>query len=159
MPVCGRTVGCELYSIVMMIGAPEAPIRAVDPADGTWTTVVKPRVQSAMARSCFRFVAVFGTSSVWVRLWLSVNASVAICPVAFQVMLRVSRAAPSRRTGVRAESIGWEKVTLRLPRKATACWPSARGASLKVAPATLCAEHQRGGHQHEDDGENPPAAL
>src|SRR5438445_626349 len=41
MPVCGRTVGWELFSIWMMIGAPEAPIRAVDPADGTCTMVMK----------------------------------------------------------------------------------------------------------------------
>src|SRR6266852_9954285 len=121
----------------MMIGAPDVPLRAVDPADGTCTTVEKLRVQSATARSCLRLVAVFGTSSVWVRLWLSVTASVALCPVASHVMLFPSGAAPSRITAVRAASIGWEKATLILPRRATAGWPSARGASLKVAPVTL----------------------
>src|SRR6266704_377769 len=75
MPVCGRTVGCELFSIWMMIGALDVPSRAVDPADGTWTTVVKPSVQLATTRSCLRLVAVLGTRSVWVRLWVSVTAS------------------------------------------------------------------------------------
>src|SRR5258708_24065085 len=106
--VGGGTEGCGLFSIWMMIGALDVPIRAVDPAEGTWTTVEKLRVQSATARSCLRFVAVFGTSSVWVRLWLSVTASVALCPVASQAMLLPSRAAPSRRTDLRAASLGCE---------------------------------------------------
>ena len=78
MPVCGRTVGCELFSIWMMIGAPELPIRAVDPAEGTCTMAVKVSFQSATARSCLRFAAVFGTSNEWARLWLTLSATVAV---------------------------------------------------------------------------------
>src|SRR5437763_17163516 len=106
IPDCGRTVGCELFSIWMMIGALDVPIRVVDPADGTWTTVLKPMVQLATARSCLRFIAVLGTRSVWVRLWLSVTASVALWPVASQVMFLASTAAPSRRMGGRPGAIG-----------------------------------------------------
>ena len=78
IPLCGRTVGCELFSIWMMIGAPEVPIRAVEPAEGTCTMAPKFSFQSATARSCRRFAAVFGTSSECVRLWLTVSATVAI---------------------------------------------------------------------------------
>src|SRR5438045_4970636 len=94
-PVCGRTVACELFSIWMMIGALDVPIRAVDPADGTWTTVVKPMVQLVTARSRLRFVAVLGTRTVWVRLWLRVTASVALWPVGSQVMLLEPTAGPA----------------------------------------------------------------
>src|SRR6202165_6198150 len=121
----------------MMIGAPDVPIRAVDPADGTCTTVVKLSFQSVTARSCLRLVIVLGTSNVWVRLWLSVTARDAVCPALSQVMLLASTAVPSKRSGVRALSIGWEEAGLRLSRSATACWASGRGVSLKVEPVTL----------------------
>src|SRR3984893_1027253 len=130
MPVWGRTVGCELFSIWMMIGAPDVAMRVLDRADGTCTIVVKLSFQSATARSCRLFVAVFGTSSVWVRLWVSVNASVALWPVLSQVRLFASTAVPSRTRGVLAASIGCEKLTLRLARRAIACWASALGASF-----------------------------
>src|SRR5256714_14904493 len=113
MPVCGRTVGCELFSIWMMMGAPDR-IRAVDPADGTWTMVAKLSFQSATARSCLRLVAVLGTSSVWVRLWLRVNASVMLCPALSQVRLLASSAAPSSSTADALASIGCEKGRLEL---------------------------------------------
>src|SRR5207245_10651326 len=93
IPVCGRTVGCELFSIWMMIGALDVPIRVVDTADGTWTTVLKPMVQLATARSCLRFIAVLGTRSEWVRLWLGVTAGEELWPLATQVKLLASTAA------------------------------------------------------------------
>ena len=132
IPVCGRTVGWVLFSIWMMIGAPEAPILAVDPDEGTCTMVVNASFQSAKGVSCLRLAAVLGTSSVWLRLWLSTMEDVTDCPVLSQVTAFSSSAVPSSSSGVRAGSIGWENVTFSLPRSGTACWPSTSAASLNV---------------------------
>src|SRR5438045_9360959 len=121
----------------MMMGALDAQTRAVDPADGTCTMVVKLSFQSVTAVSRMRLVAVFGTSRVWVRLWLSERGTFAVRPYLSQLMVLRSSWAPSRTNGVRAGSIGCEKVTLRVPCSVTACWPSASAASLKLAPVTL----------------------
>src|SRR5947208_13687768 len=105
----------------MMMGALDAPIRAVDPGDGTCTMVLKLSFQSVTGMCGMRLVAVFGTSRVWVRLWLSERGTFAVRPYLSQLMVLRSSWAPSRSNAVRAASIGCENVTLRVPCSVTAC--------------------------------------
>src|SRR2546428_7756361 len=79
MPACGRA--SMLFSTWMMVGAPDAPIRAGSPCDGTSMTVVNDNFQSASSGSCLRLTAVCGTDSWYWRLCPSLRPRMAPFPL------------------------------------------------------------------------------
>ena len=74
-----------LFSTWMMVGAPDAPMRAESPCDGTSITVVNDNFQSAASGSSLRLTAVCGTDSWYCRLCPSLRLRAALFPSLDQV--------------------------------------------------------------------------
>src|SRR5713226_8472634 len=99
----------------MIPGPYPVPIRAAEPADGTWIMVVKPTFQSASKESCRRFKACWGTETECGRLWARLIGTEAVVALGSHRIVAASTGAPSIRMGTWLASIGCEKVMASVP--------------------------------------------